>query len=94
MSGTDTDTERTNVFYNGGGFMTLSSGPSDTNDAPLVKSEDGSTRSAVWHGLVTTITDPEFTTIAALCVIALLLTFNLILRFPDFGTVIAQCSQF
>ena len=38
--------------------------------------------------------DPELTVIVISCTIALLITINLILRFPNFGAVIEQYNQF
>jgi hypothetical protein len=40
------------------------------------------------------ITDPELNTVMALSLIGLLVTLNLISRFPDIAAVIAQCDQF
>jgi hypothetical protein len=36
----------------------------------------------------------EFLTVAILCLAGLLVTLNLIMRFPDFGTLIAEYNQF
>jgi hypothetical protein len=36
----------------------------------------------------------EFLTIAILCLVGLLVTLNLIMRFPDLGAVIAEYNQF
>jgi hypothetical protein len=44
--------------------------------------------------LITVITDPNLQTVVALCLIGFLLTLYFILRFPDFGALIAQYNQF
>jgi hypothetical protein len=40
------------------------------------------------------ISDPELHFIAALCLVGLLLTINVILRFPDFGDAVAAVDLF
>jgi len=40
------------------------------------------------------IIDPNLTAVVLFCAIGLLAAFNLILRFPDLGTIIAQYNQF
>jgi hypothetical protein len=47
-----------------------------------------------WHRLYAALTDPDLQVVAAFCLIGLLLTLNLIFRFPDMGAVIAQYNQF
>jgi hypothetical protein len=47
-----------------------------------------------WHRAYAVLTDPELQIIVAFCLIGLLLTLNLIFRFPDMGAVIAQYNQF
>jgi hypothetical protein len=47
-----------------------------------------------WSRLVMVISTPELDAVIAFCLIGLLLTLNLILRFPDFGAVIEQYNQF
>jgi hypothetical protein len=47
-----------------------------------------------WHRLYAAVTDPDLQIVAAFCLIGLLLTLNLIFRFPDMGAVIAQYNQF
>jgi hypothetical protein len=46
------------------------------------------------HGWLAAISRPDFLTIVAFCVIGLLVTVNVILRFPDFGALIEQYNQF
>ena len=46
-----------------------------------------------WSQLVTVIANPDLHSAVAFCLIGLLLTLNLILRFPSFGAVIEQCNQ-
>ena len=48
----------------------------------------------VWSRLVTVIANPNLLAVATFCLIGLLLSLNLIFRFPDFGTVIEQFNQF
>ena len=38
--------------------------------------------------------EPDLSAVLLFCVIGFLATFNLILRFPDFGAIIAQYNQF
>ncbi len=40
------------------------------------------------------ITNSEFLTVVALCLIGLLVALNLIFYFPDFGAVIAEYNKF
>jgi hypothetical protein len=46
------------------------------------------------HQFVVAITNPDLQAAVAFSLIGLLVTLNLILRFPDFGAVIAQYNQF
>ncbi len=48
----------------------------------------------VWSRVVTVVANPNLLAIVAFCLIGLLLSLNLILRFPDFGAVIEQANQF
>jgi len=56
----------------------------------LSKSE----KASPWSWLVVVITEPNLMAVALFCAIGLLVTFNLILRFPDLGAIIAQQNQF
>jgi hypothetical protein len=47
-----------------------------------------------WQRLYAALTDHDVQIVAAFCLIGLLLTLNLIFRFPDMGAVIAQYNQF
>ncbi len=47
-----------------------------------------------WRRLYTTVTDPDLQMIVAFCLIGLLLTLNVMLRFPDVGAIIEQYNQF
>jgi hypothetical protein len=47
-----------------------------------------------WQRLHAALADPDLQIVAAFCLIGLLLTLNLIFRFPDMGAVIAQYNQF
>lgn len=38
--------------------------------------------------------DPDLTAVMLFCAIGLLAALNLMLRFPDFGAIIAQYNQF
>jgi len=49
---------------------------------------------SAWGRTVATLTEPDFITVASFCAIGLLITLNLILRFPDFGAIIQQYNQF
>jgi hypothetical protein len=46
------------------------------------------------HQVVVVVSEPDFITIVALCTIGLLITINVILRFPDFGILIESYNQF
>ena len=49
---------------------------------------------AAWHQVLAETTDPDFIIIAAFCTIGLLITINVILRFPDFGASAERYNQF
>jgi hypothetical protein len=51
-------------------------------------------KATLWSWLRTVISDPNLIATALFCLIGLLTTVNLILRFPDFGAIIAQYNQF
>lgn len=46
------------------------------------------------HRLLAAISRPDFITIVAFCLIGLLLTLNVILRFPGLGSLIESYNQF
>jgi hypothetical protein len=50
-------------------------------------------KSALWSWLVAA-RDSEMTAVAIFCAIGLLVVFNVMLRFPDFGAIIAQYNQY
>jgi hypothetical protein len=52
------------------------------------------TAGAAWHKLLAEISKPDFVATIAFCAIGLLVTLNVILRFPDFGRVIELYNQF
>jgi hypothetical protein len=43
---------------------------------------------------IDTLTDPDLITVVTVWVLSLLVVFNLMLRFPDLGTLIEQYNQF
>jgi hypothetical protein len=47
-----------------------------------------------WSEFFAIFTNPDLPMIVAFCLLGLLLTFGLILRYPDFGAVIEQYNQF
>jgi hypothetical protein len=47
-----------------------------------------------WPWLAAAVKDPSLIAIVSFCVIGLLITLNLMLRFPDLGALIAQYNQF
>jgi hypothetical protein len=47
-----------------------------------------------WSWLAAAVKDPSLIAIVIFCTIGLLITLNLMLRFPDFGALIAQYNQF
>jgi hypothetical protein len=63
---------------------------------PLVKPtfRRASAPVTAWDWIVATVTDPQLVTVTLVCTIGLLIAFNLILRFPEFGAVVAQYNQF
>jgi len=52
------------------------------------------TTESVRSRVATVIANPNLLAIAAISLIGLLLSLNLIFRFPDFGAVIEQFNQF
>jgi len=50
--------------------------------------------SAVWSRFVTAVSDPELQTIIAFCMIGILVTLNVALRYPDFGGLVADLECF
>lgn len=63
---------------------------------PLEKSKGRPVNEAPsqWAELFAVFSNPDLPMIIAFCLIGILLTLNLILRFPDFGAVIEQYNQF
>lgn len=47
-----------------------------------------------WHRIFTAVTNPDLQAVVALCLIGLLLTLNIMFRFPDLGAIIEQYNQF
>jgi hypothetical protein len=47
-----------------------------------------------WPWLAAAVKDPSLIAIVTFCVIGLLITLNLMFRFPDLGALIAQYNQF
>jgi hypothetical protein len=47
-----------------------------------------------WHRTYEALTNPDVQSIVAFCLIGLLLTLNVMFRFPDLGALIAQYNQF
>ncbi|MGD0147697.1 MAG: hypothetical protein ABSB77_03845 [Xanthobacteraceae bacterium] len=47
-----------------------------------------------WSQLFAIFTNPDLPMIIVFCLLGLLLTLNLILRFPDLGALIEQYNQF
>jgi len=44
--------------------------------------------------ILAAVTNPDLQAVVAFCLIGLLLTLNVMFRFPDLGAIIAQYSQF
>lgn len=61
---------------------------------PRAKSRHVHAANELWQRLYATVTDPDLQAIVAFCLIGLLLTLNVMLRFPDLGAIIEQCNQF
>jgi hypothetical protein len=63
---------------------------------PLEKSKgrDVNEAPSQWPEFLAIFSNPDLPMIVVLCLLGLLLTFSLILRFPDFGAVIEQYNQF
>ena len=49
---------------------------------------------ALWGRLVALLSDPVLLAVSVFCVIGLLITLNLIIRFPDFTAVSEQFQQY
>jgi hypothetical protein len=47
-----------------------------------------------WSHFVSAVSDPELHTIVAFCLIGILVTLNIALRFPDFGGLVADLGSF
>jgi hypothetical protein len=47
-----------------------------------------------WQRLYAMVTNPDLQMIVAFCLIGLLLTLSIMLRFPDLGAIIEQYNQF
>jgi hypothetical protein len=52
------------------------------------------TKKNAWYRLLAAISKPDFITIVAFCTIGLLTTLNVILRFPNLGSLIELYNQF
>jgi hypothetical protein len=52
------------------------------------------TTGTAWYRLLAAISEPHFITIVAFCTIGLLTLLNVMLRFPDLGSLIEQYNQF
>jgi hypothetical protein len=63
---------------------------------PLEKSKarHGNVAPSRWPEFFAIFANPDLSMIVAFCLIGLLLTLNVILRFPDLGAVIEQYNQF
>lgn len=59
---------------------------------PLVKTGGPRPTDTHWSQLLTELTDANFVTIAIFCAFGLLLTANVIMRFPEFGAVLQEFS--
>ena len=70
--------------------------PEAGHSLPPTKSTDrpASIAKTAWRRAVAAIMTPDLLAVVAFCLIGILLTLNLILRFPDFGAVIEQYNQF
>jgi hypothetical protein len=60
----------------------------------LIEPANRRTQETEWSQLVTAIANPDLHAVIAFCLIGLLVSLNLILRFPDLGAVIERCNQF
>jgi hypothetical protein len=47
-----------------------------------------------WQRIFTAVSNPDLQAVVALSLIGLLLTLNIMFRFPDFGAIVAQYNQF
>jgi hypothetical protein len=66
-------------------------------ELPTIAARTNATPSPVrtaWSHFVTTVSDPELQTIIAFCMIGILATLNAVLRFPDFGGLVAELNSF
>jgi hypothetical protein len=64
--------------------------------SPLTRPTSQQTKVAktAWHQVVAKITDPDLIMIVAFCAIGLLITLNVMLRFPNLGALIESYNQF
>jgi uncharacterized membrane protein YdfJ with MMPL/SSD domain len=65
---------------------------SKANGIPRLR--QAKTTRTVWHRVVAAISEPDLTAIVAFCAIGLLITLNVILRFPDLGILIESYNKF
>ncbi len=47
-----------------------------------------------WYRLLAAVSKPDFITVVAFCAIGLLMTLNVMLRFPNLGSLIELYNQF
>jgi hypothetical protein len=58
---------------------------------PLTQAKTART---TWYRLLAAISEPDFITIVAFCMVGLLTMLNVMLRFPDLGSLIELYNQF
>jgi hypothetical protein len=54
----------------------------------------GKAAKTAWYRHITMIIDPDLVMVIVFCAIGLLVTANVVLRFPDFGAMVEQLEQF
>ena len=70
--------------------------PATQNLQPATKSAGllAGVMKATWNRVIVVLSDPVLVAISVFCLIGLLVTLNLIIRFPDFTAVSEQFQQY
>jgi hypothetical protein len=71
----------------------MSRGPIIRELQPLWKPDPKPVRTK-WSRFVAAVTNPDLIAVFFFCTIGLLITVNIVLRFPDFGAAMEQLEQF
>jgi hypothetical protein len=73
---------------------TMTQLPAGSKLQPLTKPRNLRSAETSWDRFIAAINNTELLVIIAFCTLGLLITLNVMLRFPGFGAVIEQYNQF